>query len=242
MATYYFHGEHQYLKMHQDKAVSCESRGKIEDHAAIFNISIGAPRNFVIADTAYLGKAKREEMQLLGDFRMEAGDMFVLTPETNTKYAHGVPMDTAADQLRISLVLRHVTKHWVRQRDDNSACWEVCTSNVNEQDGPWGLLPAAKETADQKREGAKRKLEQQREEREKKQARQVKRAAGGEKKKRNRPASADQRESISTAAAAAEEGMPSSPSSLTAETASISPSRRASESKSELESESKSGE
>ena len=49
-----------------------------------------------------------------GDYEMEHGDMFVLEPETNATCAHGVPYDGSTSGLRVSLVLRHVSKHEVR--------------------------------------------------------------------------------------------------------------------------------
>ena len=62
-----------------------------------------------------LGMWKREEMPTVhGDFVMEHGDLFVLEPTTNGSCAHGVPYDQSADGLRVSLVLRHVSKHEVR--------------------------------------------------------------------------------------------------------------------------------
>ena len=66
MATYYYDGKHQFLVTHQDKAHSCESTGQIETAAPIYNLSMGAPRSFVIADLNSLGKSKRADMLIYG--------------------------------------------------------------------------------------------------------------------------------------------------------------------------------
>ena len=91
MATYYYDGKHQYLKNHQDKAHSCESTGQIESAAPIYNLSLGAPRNFVIADVKSLGKSKRADMLIYADIRMSSGDLVAMRPEMNARFCHGVP-------------------------------------------------------------------------------------------------------------------------------------------------------
>ena len=48
MATYYWNGKVQYIPPHQDKAVSKETAGKVEDFAPIYNIAFGAVRPFTI--------------------------------------------------------------------------------------------------------------------------------------------------------------------------------------------------
>lgn len=93
----------RYLVNHQDKAVDYKSTG-VETHSPIFNISMGAPRTFVVADLDSLGTANREEMNVIEDHTMEHGDLYVLWPEMNENYSHGVPKDPSAKELRVSLV------------------------------------------------------------------------------------------------------------------------------------------
>ena len=144
MATYYFDGKNQYLVNHQDKSHSCESTGQIESAAPIYNLSLGAPRNFVIADLNSLGKTKRADMQIYVDIRMLSGDLVVLSPRMNMELCHGVPEDPEAPAgLRISLVFRHCTKYWMRQLHDNA--WELCQRSASGKDGPWKPLPSSKD-------------------------------------------------------------------------------------------------
>ena len=144
IATFYFDGKHQYLKNHQDKAHSCQSNTRVESAAPIYNLSLGAPRHFVIADLASLGKSRRAEMQILADTHMQAGDLVVLSPYMNTRCCHGVPEepDTVAC-LRVSLVFRHCTKHWIRQLPDKT--WQVCQRDAEGRDGPWKSLARSKD-------------------------------------------------------------------------------------------------
>eukprot|EP00959_Pyramimonas_sp_CCMP1952_P409365 8579180-Pyramimonas_sp.AAC.1 len=134
MATYYYDGKHQYLKNHQDKAHSCESTGQIESAAPIYNLSLGAPRNFVIADVKSLGKSKRADMLIYADIRMSSGDLVAMSPEMNARFCRGVPEDCHAPAaLRISLVFRHCTKYWIRQLPDRT--WELRQRGADGQDG-----------------------------------------------------------------------------------------------------------
>jgi hypothetical protein len=144
MATYYFDGKHQYLKNHQDKAHSCQSTGQIESAAPIYNISLGAPRNFVIADLNSLGKSKKAAMLIYADIFMKSGDLVVLSPEMNMKWCHGVPEDPAVPaDLRVSLVFRHCTKYWIRQLPDRT--WEQCRRSATGDNGPWMPLKSSKD-------------------------------------------------------------------------------------------------
>ena len=77
MATYYYDCKHQYLKNHQEKAHNCESTGQIKSAAPIYNLSLGAPRNFVIADLNSLGKFKRADMHNYADIRMNSGPVMM---------------------------------------------------------------------------------------------------------------------------------------------------------------------
>ena len=146
MLTFYFNGKDQFLPNHQDKAVDYQSKGKVENKSQIFNFSFGAPRSLVVTDLASLGKSKREEMTIYGDFAMMHGDMFVLEPDTNATCAHGVPYDESASGLRVSLVLRHVSKHEVRLlASDPASPWEVRTRKPS---GVWGKWENVKGAAD----------------------------------------------------------------------------------------------
>ena len=115
LATFYWHGETQYIPAHQDKAVSAEAEGAVEDKTPIYNLSFGAVRPFLICDLASLGKVDRKQLTIIQEFPMHPGDLFVLTPEANVKYSHCVPRDPTVGHLRISLVFRHVTKHWIKE-------------------------------------------------------------------------------------------------------------------------------
>ena len=138
MLTYYPHGSDQYLVNHQDKAVDHRSTGDVEDRSPIFNFSFGADRSFVLTALASLHKHRREDMTILQEFVMGHGDLFVLLPEVNKNWAHGVPMDPSAIELRVSLVLRHVSKHWIRRPlEGPTGSWEVCTRNAKGRDGKW---------------------------------------------------------------------------------------------------------
>ena len=89
----------------------------MENAAPIYNLSLGAPRNFVIADLKSLGKSKTAEMLIYASILMKSGDLVVLSPEVNMKWCHGVPEDPGAPAgLRVSLVFRHCTKYWKRGR------------------------------------------------------------------------------------------------------------------------------
>ena len=147
MLTFYFNGKDQHLPNHQDKAVDFKSEGKIENTSKIFNFSFGAPRAFVVTGLDSLGTSKREEMPTVhGEFIMEFGDLFVLEPETNASCAHGVPYDESADNLRVSLVLRHVSKHEVRVlADDAAAPWEVRTRKTSGTWSKWESVKAPKQ-------------------------------------------------------------------------------------------------
>lgn len=148
MATFYYDGRNQHIRNHQDKSHSYESKGKIESSAPIYNLSLGASRNFVIADLISLGKKRRADMHIYDDILMHSGDLVVLSSTMNTELCHGVPEDLHAPEgLRISLVFRHCTKYWIRQLHDST--WELCRRNGKGRYGTWKPLPASKD-----REGA----------------------------------------------------------------------------------------
>ena len=64
-----------------------------------------------------LGEKERSKLNVLQEFPMSPGDLFVLTPEANVNYSHCVPKDPTVTELRVSLVFRHVTKHWIKEVD-----------------------------------------------------------------------------------------------------------------------------
>ena len=151
MATFYYNGKFQFLVNHQDKGHSCQSTGRVENAAPIYNLSLGAPRNFVIADLKSLGKSKTAEMLIYASINMKSGDLVVLSPEVNTKWCHGVPQDPGAPaDLRVSLVFRHCTKYWIRQLPDRT--WEQCKRSATGEDGPWTPLNSSKDGEDDDQE------------------------------------------------------------------------------------------
>lgn len=171
MATFYYHGTDQKLLIHQDKAHSYQSTGLIETHAHIYNLSLGADRCFVITDLDSIGKVQRKDMNIYEDIRMSSGDLVVLTPNMNQNWGHGVPEDSSATELRISLVFRHCTKYWIRQLEDKT--WEESQRHNKGQEGKWKALSASKdgepddpsERMALRRQQAQQKLEQQAEQR-----------------------------------------------------------------------------
>ena len=123
----------------------------MENAAPIYNLSLGAPRNFVIADLKSLGKSKTAEMLIYASILMESGDLVVLSPEVNMKWCHGVPEDLGApNDLRVSLVFRHCTKYWIRQLPDRT--WEQCKRSATGEDGPWTPLNSSKDGEDDDQE------------------------------------------------------------------------------------------
>ena len=170
LATYYVHGEDQYLVIHQDKAVDHRSTGDVEDSTPIYNASFGAMRHFVLTDLASLGEHERGKMLIYEDFAMHSGDLVVIPPKTNRDYGHGVYKDPSADRLRVSIVFRHVDKHWVRKLEDGT--WEHCSRDSHGDDGPWAPLPLGDEPAtpagrlDARRELCEEKLREKQERRE----------------------------------------------------------------------------
>ena len=118
---------------------SSTKTGRVENAAPIYNLRLGAPRNFVIADLNSLGKTKTAEMLVYASILMKSGDLVVLSPEVNMKWCHGVPEDLGApNDLRVSLVFRHCTKYWIRQLPDRT--WEQCKRSASGEDGPWTWL------------------------------------------------------------------------------------------------------
>ena len=120
MATYYWNGTEHHIVPHQDKAVSKESKGKVEHCAPIYNISFGTVRPFTITtlDLISVWKGSKGAVDItpyvLKSIPMQPGDLVRLSPLLNMKTAHMVPKDPSIKDLRISLVFRHCDKRWVK--------------------------------------------------------------------------------------------------------------------------------
>ena len=156
MATVYETGKNQYIPLHADKAHSFEATGKIENKAPIYNASFLATRTFVIAKPEYAGKTKREGSSfaegVLKEWPLSSGDLVVLPPHVNATTVHGVPCEPEVMEKRVSLVFRHVTKHWIRYsiREDRSVFWEICDVDINGREGRWKLLKQPTDTVEQR--------------------------------------------------------------------------------------------
>ena len=108
MATYYWNGNDHYIPVHCDKKVTLESEGRVETASRIFNISLGAVRPFLVTTLSSLGKTERADMDILAEFPMQEGDLYVLEGEVNRRFGHGVPRDPRVKDLRVSWVFRTV--------------------------------------------------------------------------------------------------------------------------------------
>ena len=108
MATYYWNGREHYIPVHCDKKVSSETEGRVETASRIFNVSLGAVRPFLVTSLASLGKTDRKEMDILAEFPMQPGDLYVLEGDVNKRFGHGVPRDPHVKDLRVSWVFRTV--------------------------------------------------------------------------------------------------------------------------------------
>ena len=51
----------------------------------IFNVSLGAVRPFLVTSLASLGKIDRQEMEILAEFAMRPGDLYVLEGYVNKR-------------------------------------------------------------------------------------------------------------------------------------------------------------
>ena len=113
MATYYKNGADHYIPAHQDKRVTVASEGAVETASQIFNIALGAARPFVITTLSCLGKAERADMEILEEFPMSPGDLYVLAGDVNARFGHAVPKDPSITELRVSWVFRNVDAAFV---------------------------------------------------------------------------------------------------------------------------------
>ena len=118
MATYYWNGANHYIPVHQDKRVTTESSGPIETASQIFNIALGAVRPFVITSLGCLGKAERADMEIIEEFPMSPGDLYVLEGDVNARFGHAVPRDPAVKELRVSWVFRTVNAAFVNPESE----------------------------------------------------------------------------------------------------------------------------
>ena len=114
MATYYWDGANHYIPVHQDQRVTVYSDGPIEIASQIFNISLGAVRPFVITSLQCFGKAERADMDIIDNFPMSQGDLYVLEGDVNARFGHAVPRDPAVKELRVSWVFRTVNAAFVK--------------------------------------------------------------------------------------------------------------------------------
>ena len=108
MATYYKNGTDHYIPAHQDKRVTVASQG-----SQIFNIALGAVRPFVITTLSCLGRAERADMEILEEFPMSPGDLYVLAGDVNARFGHAVPRDPSITEQRVSWVFRTVNASYV---------------------------------------------------------------------------------------------------------------------------------
>ena len=113
MATYYWNGKANYIPVHQDKKITTGSLGRVETASRIFNVSLGAVRPFLVTPLASLGKTERKEMDILAEFPMQPGDLYVLEGDVNKRFGHGVPRDPLVKDLRVSWVFRTVNACFV---------------------------------------------------------------------------------------------------------------------------------
>ncbi len=112
IATYYHNGKEQWIPVHQDKAVSLGST-KIETKTTIFNLSLGATRDFIITKPSCMGEKKRKDLDIVAEFPMQHGSMYALDGGINARYGHCVPQDGSITDLRVSYVFRCVSKDLV---------------------------------------------------------------------------------------------------------------------------------
>jgi len=113
IATYYHNGKEQWIPVHQDKAISIESKGPVESQTTIFNLSLGAVRPFIITTLGCLGETERRKLEIVDEFPMNSSDLFALEGSINSRYGHCVPKDSSIHDLRVSYVFRCVTKDLV---------------------------------------------------------------------------------------------------------------------------------
>jgi len=114
IATYYQNGKDHWIPVHSDKAVSLGSKGGVESQTAIFNLSLGATRLFIITKLTCLGKKMRKDLDIVAEFPLASGDLYALDGDINSRYGHCVPVDGAIKDLRVSYTFRCVTKDFVQ--------------------------------------------------------------------------------------------------------------------------------
>ena len=67
-----------------------------------------ASQIFVITTLSCLGKAERGDMEIVEEFPMSPGDLYVLAGDVNARFGHAVPRDPSITKLRVSWVFRTV--------------------------------------------------------------------------------------------------------------------------------------
>ena len=82
-------------------------------NSRIFNVALGAVRPFIVTSLASLGKAERADMDILAEFPMQPGDLYILEGDVNKRFGHGVPRDPQVKDLRVSWVFRTVDACYV---------------------------------------------------------------------------------------------------------------------------------
>jgi hypothetical protein len=123
--------------------------GKVEDAAPVYNVSFLATRTFVLAGLEHAGKKERKDFAggIIREWPMFSGDLVVLPPKVNAATVHGVPREPAVAEKRVSLVFRHVTKHWVCERD---GAWLTCQLRPDGSNCGWKSLGEHVDTVEER--------------------------------------------------------------------------------------------
>ena len=74
--------------------------------------------SFVIATLSCLGKPERADMEILEEFPMSPGDLYVLEGDVNARFGHAVPRDPRVKELRVSWVFRTVDVAYVHRESN----------------------------------------------------------------------------------------------------------------------------
>ena len=53
----------------------------------------------------------RAHMDILGEYKMGHGDLYIIPGDVNARFAHGIPYDPEVNDLRVSIVFRSVTRY-----------------------------------------------------------------------------------------------------------------------------------
>lgn len=107
VVNYYFDGTSTYIPAHRDTTTS------LQDASAIYCLSLGVARDFVLCSPTDAGKHVKSDMRISHEFRVRQGDLFALGPQTNETYCHAVPQECAQPGMRISIMFRTVDKSFI---------------------------------------------------------------------------------------------------------------------------------